>query len=191
MKDTGSRALTTFFMLVYYLAHLSTLKMEAICYSETWVYFYPTAWRCIPEVRILHSHRYENLKSSCVEELTTNTAVQPTFFGNMILKLLLQCSPNVCRGSYMCHEMSRNVQRGLLVYFLFYRWDISYAIMYKLPLSIPPQILLYLKGLISIFLSLKVSMGRPPDPDLTCGVLHIPQTHPPNYALNFKTVTKL
>jgi hypothetical protein len=44
------------------LGDFSTLKMEAIRSSETSVHTRPTQCH-IPEDRILHSHRYENLKS--------------------------------------------------------------------------------------------------------------------------------
>jgi hypothetical protein len=41
----------------------STLKMEAICSSETSVDTKRTTWRYIPEVDTLHNHRSKNLKS--------------------------------------------------------------------------------------------------------------------------------
>jgi hypothetical protein len=44
------------------LADLSTLKMEAICSSETSVHIRSTR-RHIPENAIVHSHRCENLRS--------------------------------------------------------------------------------------------------------------------------------
>jgi hypothetical protein len=44
-------------------AYSSTLKMEAICSSETSVGFQRTTWRYIPEDSTLHIHRCENLKS--------------------------------------------------------------------------------------------------------------------------------
>jgi hypothetical protein len=44
------------------LADLLTLKMEAICSSETSVHTRSTR-RYIPEDGVLHSHRRENLKS--------------------------------------------------------------------------------------------------------------------------------
>jgi hypothetical protein len=40
----------------------STLKMEAICSSETSVDYQPTLRRYIPEDSTLHYHRCENLK---------------------------------------------------------------------------------------------------------------------------------
>jgi hypothetical protein len=40
------------------LAHKIVLKMKAICFSETSVYFQRTTWRYIPE----DNHRCENLK---------------------------------------------------------------------------------------------------------------------------------
>jgi hypothetical protein len=45
------------------LADISTLKMEAIRSIETSVHFTGSTRRHIPEDGILHSHRYENLKS--------------------------------------------------------------------------------------------------------------------------------
>jgi hypothetical protein len=49
----------------WFLAQLifSTLKMEAICSSETSVDTQRTTWRYIPEDGILHNHCCENLKS--------------------------------------------------------------------------------------------------------------------------------
>jgi hypothetical protein len=44
-------------------AYSSTLKLEAICSSETSVDFQRTTRRYIPKDRTLHNHRYENLKS--------------------------------------------------------------------------------------------------------------------------------
>jgi hypothetical protein len=52
------------FMLVSRLAYSSTLKMEAICSSETSVDVHRNARRYIPEDRALHNHRCNNLKSS-------------------------------------------------------------------------------------------------------------------------------
>jgi hypothetical protein len=43
-------------------ASFSTLKMEAICSSETSVDTERTTWRYIPEDGTLHNHRCENLK---------------------------------------------------------------------------------------------------------------------------------
>jgi hypothetical protein len=40
----------------------STLKMEAICSSETSVDIQRTTWRYIPEDSTLHNHRCENLR---------------------------------------------------------------------------------------------------------------------------------
>jgi hypothetical protein len=45
------------------LAYYSTLKMEAICSSETSVDSQWTIWRYIPEDGTIHKHRCENLKS--------------------------------------------------------------------------------------------------------------------------------
>jgi hypothetical protein len=50
------------------LTDFSTLKMEAIRYSETSVRTRST-WRNIPENGILHSHRHENLKSYIITML--------------------------------------------------------------------------------------------------------------------------
>jgi hypothetical protein len=50
------------------LADFYTLKMEAICSSETSVYTIST-WHHIPEDGILHSHRRENLKMLLVMHL--------------------------------------------------------------------------------------------------------------------------
>jgi hypothetical protein len=44
-------------------AYSSTLKMEAICYSEMSVDFQRTTRRYIPEDRTIYNHRCENLKS--------------------------------------------------------------------------------------------------------------------------------
>jgi hypothetical protein len=49
--------------LAYCSAYFSTLKMEAICSSETSVDFQRTTQRYIPEDSTLHNHRCENLKS--------------------------------------------------------------------------------------------------------------------------------
>jgi hypothetical protein len=51
------------FTLISCLAYSSTLKKEATCTSETSADFQWTALRYIPEDRILHNHRCENLKS--------------------------------------------------------------------------------------------------------------------------------
>jgi hypothetical protein len=50
--------------LVTCLAYPSTLKMEAICFSETSVDFHRSTPKYIPEHRTVHGYRYENLKSS-------------------------------------------------------------------------------------------------------------------------------
>jgi hypothetical protein len=44
------------------LVYSLTLKMKA-CFSETSVDFQRTTWHCITGDRILHNHRYKNLKS--------------------------------------------------------------------------------------------------------------------------------
>jgi hypothetical protein len=51
------------FTLVSCSAYSSTLKIEAICSSETSVDFQQTTRRYIPEDSTLHNHRCENLKS--------------------------------------------------------------------------------------------------------------------------------
>jgi hypothetical protein len=51
------------FTLVSCSTYLSTLKMEAICSSETSFDFQRTTRRYISEDSILHNHRCENLKS--------------------------------------------------------------------------------------------------------------------------------
>jgi hypothetical protein len=60
-KQLASRTRT----LVSYLAYSSNMKMEmeTICSSETSVVVRRVTWRYIPEDRILHKHRCENLKS--------------------------------------------------------------------------------------------------------------------------------
>jgi hypothetical protein len=45
------------------LAYSSTLKMEAICFSETSVDIQLTIQSCIPEDITLHNHRYQILRS--------------------------------------------------------------------------------------------------------------------------------
>jgi hypothetical protein len=54
--------LATCFMLIFCLNYSSTLKMEATCSSEA-SDFQLTTRRYIPEDRIIHNHRCENLKS--------------------------------------------------------------------------------------------------------------------------------
>jgi hypothetical protein len=51
------------FTLVSCSAYSSTLKMEAVYYSETSVDFQRTTRRYIPEDGTLHNHRCKNLKS--------------------------------------------------------------------------------------------------------------------------------
>jgi hypothetical protein len=48
------------FMLVSCLSYFLTLKMVAICSSETPVDFYTTARSYIPEDRTLHNDNYDN-----------------------------------------------------------------------------------------------------------------------------------
>jgi hypothetical protein len=50
------------FLLVIFLVYYSTLKMEAMCSSETSVNFYQATRHRIPEDTSVHSHRCENLK---------------------------------------------------------------------------------------------------------------------------------
>jgi hypothetical protein len=50
-------------MLVSRSAYSSTLKMEAMCFSQTLVDFQWTTWHYIPEDSTLHNHHCENLKS--------------------------------------------------------------------------------------------------------------------------------
>jgi hypothetical protein len=54
--------LATRFMYISSLVYYLTPKMEATCSSKTSANFQQTTRRCIPEDRILHSHRCENLK---------------------------------------------------------------------------------------------------------------------------------
>jgi hypothetical protein len=64
------------------LADFSTLKMEAIRSSETYVHTRSTR-RHIPEDGILHSHRCENLKSYTVQEMFVTVRIlsaHPTRF---------------------------------------------------------------------------------------------------------------
>jgi hypothetical protein len=49
--------------VLFYRSLFSTLKMEAICSSETSVATQETTWRHIPEDDTLHNQRCENLKS--------------------------------------------------------------------------------------------------------------------------------
>jgi hypothetical protein len=60
-KDKAA-ILTACFMLVPCLAYSSTVKMEATCSSETSINFHRNTLHYIPDVRILHNYRYENLK---------------------------------------------------------------------------------------------------------------------------------
>jgi hypothetical protein len=53
-----------YFLLVSYLAHSSTLKVEAVGSYETWVDLYLTTWRYIAEDRTCQCHHCENLKSN-------------------------------------------------------------------------------------------------------------------------------
>jgi hypothetical protein len=54
------------YLLVLSEIIFSTLKMEAICSSETSVATQQTTRRHIPEDNILHNHRCENLKSCII-----------------------------------------------------------------------------------------------------------------------------
>jgi hypothetical protein len=60
---TAELCLPPAFTLVSCSAYSSTLKMEAICFSETSVDFQRTTWRYIQEDSTLHNQRCENLKS--------------------------------------------------------------------------------------------------------------------------------
>jgi hypothetical protein len=55
--------LATCFTLLSCLSYSSTLKMEALCSSETSIEFQRTTWRYIREERTLYNHRCENLNS--------------------------------------------------------------------------------------------------------------------------------
>jgi hypothetical protein len=48
----------------FFLAYFSTQKMEEMCSSETSDYFHRTTRHCVPENRIFHRYRCENLKSN-------------------------------------------------------------------------------------------------------------------------------
>jgi hypothetical protein len=50
-------------MLISCLAYSLTVKMEATCSSETSVDFQRTTSRYIPDYKVLHNHRCENLKA--------------------------------------------------------------------------------------------------------------------------------
>jgi hypothetical protein len=56
------------FTLISYSAYSSTLKIEAICSSETPVDFERTTQRCIPEDRTLH----KLFLTSCNSNLSTH-----------------------------------------------------------------------------------------------------------------------
>jgi hypothetical protein len=57
-------------------AMMINLMMEAVCTSETSVYFYKTTQHCIPEGCHLHIHRHDNLNShSCKMYIISNSAV--------------------------------------------------------------------------------------------------------------------
>jgi hypothetical protein len=63
-RRTGEEALfATCFTLVSCLAYSYTLKMEAICFSETSVDSQWTTWYYILEEITLHNHVCENVKS--------------------------------------------------------------------------------------------------------------------------------
>jgi hypothetical protein len=51
------------FMIISCLAYSSTLKMEAVCSSETSVDLHWTTRRYIPKDTTLHKHRCENLEA--------------------------------------------------------------------------------------------------------------------------------
>jgi hypothetical protein len=56
----------------------STLKMEAICSSETSVETQRTTRRHVPEDDTFHNHRCENLKSykTCLEKASVTNSIQ-------------------------------------------------------------------------------------------------------------------
>jgi hypothetical protein len=62
----GKLCLSPDFTLVSCSAYSSTLKMEAICTSETSVDIQQTTGRYIPQGSTLHNHHCENLKSYIV-----------------------------------------------------------------------------------------------------------------------------
>jgi hypothetical protein len=62
-RRTTEKAVGTCLTLASFLAYSSILKMEAICSSETSVYFQQIIRRCIAEDRILRNHSCENFKS--------------------------------------------------------------------------------------------------------------------------------
>jgi hypothetical protein len=64
VKTSVLRDIAAYFMLVSCLAYYSTLKMEAICSSETYVDLNRTTRRFILDDRTLISRRSENLKSN-------------------------------------------------------------------------------------------------------------------------------
>jgi hypothetical protein len=67
-KKDSRLCLPPAFTLVSCSAYSSTLKMEAICSSETSVDIQQPTWRYIPEDSTLQNHRCENLKSYKIED---------------------------------------------------------------------------------------------------------------------------
>jgi hypothetical protein len=63
---TAELCLPPAFTLLSCSAYSSTMKMEAMCSSETSVDFQRAIRRYIPKDRTLHNHRCENLKSYIV-----------------------------------------------------------------------------------------------------------------------------
>jgi hypothetical protein len=57
----GVIMLATYFMLVYFLAYFSNLKMEKTYFSEKSIDFQEIARRYIPEYVTFHNHHCENL----------------------------------------------------------------------------------------------------------------------------------
>jgi hypothetical protein len=55
--DVLRKVHATCFKLVSSLAYSLTVKMEAICSSETLVYFHQTTRRCVPKYNVLEKHR--------------------------------------------------------------------------------------------------------------------------------------
>jgi hypothetical protein len=106
MSQAGNQReglLAAYFVLVSYLAYSLTLKMEAISSSEPSVKFQRTMLRYIPEDRILHNHRCENLVSYTLPILTANKHTETV----RILSHL--CSP-IWKQSGLQYFMSKNVK---------------------------------------------------------------------------------
>jgi hypothetical protein len=63
LSPQGKNTLATWVHAGFLRAYFSTLKMGAICSSETSTDFQRTTWSYIPEDGTFHNHRCENLKS--------------------------------------------------------------------------------------------------------------------------------